>query len=211
MWKVSFSQTGWFGDLTSRLGWVASSSRELTCKVEFNQPFCWLYSVPNLLIFQQLVTLYLGEIFVRVVSEIVWRNAQECARKNRDSQLDLTGDSQLQAARSCSHARCAKSWSTMPARVLQDKIGQLVVQLPRGWNLRLSQVVRPSHKPVLFWKTWLFTFHSHPSINTLFTHERKKASRENFERETVEKNKIDSSPIFIKRLFKFLNSLPLHC
>ena len=41
------------------------------CKVEFNQPFCWFYSVPNLLVFQQLVTLYLGEILVRVVSEIV--------------------------------------------------------------------------------------------------------------------------------------------
>ena len=35
----------------------------------------------NLLLFQQLVTLYLGGILVRVVSEIVWRNAQECARK----------------------------------------------------------------------------------------------------------------------------------
>ena len=42
-----------------------------TCKVEFNQPSCWLYSVPNFLVFQQLVTLYLGGIFVRVVSEIV--------------------------------------------------------------------------------------------------------------------------------------------
>ena len=41
------------------------------CKVEFNQPSCWLYSMPNLLVFQQLVTLYLGGIFVRVVSEIV--------------------------------------------------------------------------------------------------------------------------------------------
>ena len=41
------------------------------CKVEFNQPSCWLYSVPNLLVFQQLVTLYLGGIFVRVVSEIM--------------------------------------------------------------------------------------------------------------------------------------------
>ena len=40
------------------------------CKVEFNQPSCWLYSVPNLLVFQQLVTLYLGGIVVRVVSEI---------------------------------------------------------------------------------------------------------------------------------------------
>ena len=51
------------------------------CKVEFYQLSCWLYSVPNLLVFQQLVTLYLGGILVRVVSEIVWRNAQECARK----------------------------------------------------------------------------------------------------------------------------------
>ena len=41
-----------------------------TCKVEFNQPSCWLYSVPNLLVFQQLVTLYLGGFAVRVVSEI---------------------------------------------------------------------------------------------------------------------------------------------
>ena len=40
------------------------------CKVEFNQPSCWLYFVPNLLVFQQLVTLYLGGFVVKVVSEI---------------------------------------------------------------------------------------------------------------------------------------------
>ena len=40
------------------------------CKVEFNQPFCWLYSVQNLLVFQHLVTLYLGGFVVRVVNEI---------------------------------------------------------------------------------------------------------------------------------------------
>ena len=40
------------------------------CTVEFNQPFYWLYSVPNLLVFQHLVTLYLGGLVVRVVSEI---------------------------------------------------------------------------------------------------------------------------------------------
>ena len=76
---------------------------------------------------------------------------------------------------------------------------------------RLELATQSSREAVLFWKTWLFTFHSHPSINTHFTHERKRASRENFKRETLEKNKIDSSPIFIKSLFKFLNSLPLHC
>ena len=41
------------------------------CKVEFNQPSCWLYSVPNLLVFYQLETLYLGENLVRVVCERV--------------------------------------------------------------------------------------------------------------------------------------------
>ena len=41
------------------------------CKVEFNQSFCWLYSVTNLLVIQQLVTLYLGRNHVRVVCERV--------------------------------------------------------------------------------------------------------------------------------------------
>ena len=40
------------------------------CKVEFIQPSNWLYSVPNLLVIQHLVTLYLGGFDVRVVSEI---------------------------------------------------------------------------------------------------------------------------------------------
>ena len=43
---------------------------KLICKVEFNQPSYWLYSVSNLLVFQHLVTLYLGGFVVRVVSEI---------------------------------------------------------------------------------------------------------------------------------------------
>ena len=41
-----------------------------SCKVEFIQPSNWLYSVPNLLVIQHLVTLYLGGFDVRVVSEI---------------------------------------------------------------------------------------------------------------------------------------------
>ena len=43
---------------------------EQICKVEFIQPSNWLYSVPNLLVIQHLVTLYLGGFDVRVVSEI---------------------------------------------------------------------------------------------------------------------------------------------
>ena len=57
--------------LQSVLGFSHGIARGGDCKDEFNQPSCWLYSVPNLLVFQQFVTLYLGEIVGRVVSEIV--------------------------------------------------------------------------------------------------------------------------------------------
>ena len=155
------------------------------CKVEFNQPSYWLYSVPNLLVFQQLVTLYLGGFVVRVVSEIeCWM--LKSVQENRVSRLDLTGDSWLQAARSNTRAKHARSWSVMLAGALQDKIGQLAVLLSRGWISRLSQVARPSRELALFWKTWRFTFLSHPSINTPYTHKRKRVSKDNFERETLE-------------------------
>ena len=52
------------------LGFCHGIAKGRDCKVKINQPFCWLYSVPNLLVFQQLVTLYLGGFVVRVVSEI---------------------------------------------------------------------------------------------------------------------------------------------
>ena len=56
--------------LESVLGFCHGIVKGGDCKVEFNQPFCWLYSVPNLLVFQQLVTLYLGGFVVRVVNKI---------------------------------------------------------------------------------------------------------------------------------------------
>ena len=57
--------------LESVLGFCHGIAKGGDCKVEFNQPSCWLYSMPNLHVFQQLVTLYLGGILVRVVSEMV--------------------------------------------------------------------------------------------------------------------------------------------
>ena len=57
--------------LESVLGFCHGIAKGEDCKVEFNQPYYWLYSVSNLLVFQQLVTLYLGGILVKVVSEIV--------------------------------------------------------------------------------------------------------------------------------------------
>ena len=151
--------------------------------------------MPNLLVFQHLVTLYLGGLVVRVVSEIeCW--LLKSVQENRNSRLDLAGDSRLQAARCSTRAKCARRWTVMLAGALQDKTGQLAIRLSRDWFLWLSQVMRPSREPPLFCKTWRFTFSSHFSINTPYTHKWKRASRENFERETLKKNKIDSPTIY---------------
>ena len=57
--------------LESVLGLCHKIAKGGDCKVEFYQPSCWLYSMTNFLVFQQLVTLYLGGVLIRVVSEIV--------------------------------------------------------------------------------------------------------------------------------------------
>ena len=118
------------------------------CKVEFIQPSNWLYSVSNLLVFQHLVTLYLGGFIVKVVSEIEW-SLLKSVQENRDSRL--------QAARCSTRAKHARRWTVMLAGALQDKTGQLAIRLSRDWISRLSQVTRPSCEPALFWKN--LTFH----------------------------------------------------
>ena len=51
MWKVTFSQTRWSGDLTLWLGWVTSSSHELRVWPAWDfflvvQQLAWLFSSP---------------------------------------------------------------------------------------------------------------------------------------------------------------------
>ena len=63
--------------------------------------------MPNLLVFQHLVTLYLGGFVVRVVSEIecgLLKSVQE----NRDSQLALAGSLRFQAAKRNTRAKHAR-------------------------------------------------------------------------------------------------------
>ena len=152
--------------------------------------------MPNFLVFQQLVTLYLGGFVVRVVSEIECWMLQS-VQENRVLRLDLAGNLLLQAARSSTRAKHARSWSVMLAGAPQDKIGQLAVLLSRGWISRLSQVARASRELALFWKTWRFTFHSHPSINTPYTHKRMRV----FQREFWERNPRVKQDWFIYNLY----------
>ena len=108
------------------------------CKVEFIQPSNWLYFVPNLLVIQHLVTLYLSGFDIRVVSELEWRLLKS-VQENRDSQLGLAGDSWLQAARRSTRAKHAGRWTVMQVGALQDKTGQLAIRLSRDWISQLSQ------------------------------------------------------------------------
>ena len=128
------------------LGFFHGIAKWGDCKVEFNQPFCWLYFMPNLLVIQNLETPYLGGIHVRAVCERVWRNAQECAL-SRASWLDLaTGKSPKLA-----HVwGIQRSWRVMPVGALQDKTSNLARQLTHDSNSRLRQVARSNSQTMLF-------------------------------------------------------------
>ena len=153
------------------LGFCHGIAKGGDCKVEINQPCCWLYSVPNLLVIQQLVTLCLGGNHVRVVCERVWKNDQDCAMKQGLTARSHRWLTACKPPKDAHEWSMQKSWTIMPAVALQDKKFKLTIQLTRGLNLRLSQVTRPSRQLALFSKNWLFTFHSHSSINTPYTHE----------------------------------------
>ena len=137
------------------------------CKVEFNQPFCWLYSVLNLLVIQHLETLYLGENHVRVVCERVWRKAQECALKKglatRSRDWLATGKS-LKVAHVWS---MQGSWKVTTAVALQDKISSLTRQLARDSNSRLVPIARPSRQNTLFVRNLTLRIPYTPYYNAL--------------------------------------------
>ena len=122
------------------------------CKVEFNQPSCWLYSMPNFFISQHLETLYLGGNHVRVVCERVWRKTQDCALSK-----GLTTRSRILLA-ACKLPKDAhewsmqRSWIVTPAGALQDKKSSLAIQLARSLDSQLNQVARPSRQSTLFGK-----------------------------------------------------------
>ena len=137
------------------------------------------------------------------------RECEESSRSvhsRRASWLDLATGKSLKW-HTCE--ACRGSWRVTPTVALQDKTSSLTRQLARDSNLRLVPVMRSSRYNALFGCNWLFAFLIHVTINT-HTHEMWRVFRENFERETLEKNKIDSFTIFIIWLSKFLYSHPLH-
>ena len=131
-------------------------------------------------------------------------------QRSRESRLDLAGGSRLQAAKLKHTCQACQKLKRHASCSLQDKSSRLARPFARGLNSWLNPVARSSRQNTLFGKIWLFTF----SLTLLYiypyTHDSKRVSRENFERETLEKTRLTHPQSLPKRLFKFLYSLPLH-
>ena len=137
----------------------------------------------------------------------------KCVQRSRDSLLDFAGGSRLQVAR-LKHTCQACQKLKLKRRAnysLQDKSSKLARPFARGLNSRLNLITRSSHHNALFGKIWHFTFLLTLLYIYLYTHDSVRASKENFERETLEKTRLIHPQSLSKRLFKFLYSLPLHC
>ena len=110
----------------------------------------------------------------------------------------------------CTRAKHARSWSVAPAVALQDKNPRLARPFAYSLNSQLNPVTRSSCQNTLFGKIWLFTFLLTLLYIYPYTHNLERASKENFERETLEKTRLIHLQSLPKRLFKLLYSLPLH-
>ena len=111
--------------------------------------------------------MYLGENYVRVVCERVWRKLKKCALKKNlaTGSLDWLVTSKSPIWHTCE--ACRGSWRVTPAIALQDKTSSLARQLARDSNSQLVPIVSSSRQNALFGCNWLFTFLIYLTINTL--------------------------------------------
>ena len=140
----------------------------------------------------------------------MWRIAQVCAKKQglaarfrgwlavASRQIVAHRPSMLEAEASCQLFTTGQKF-------------QLARPFAHSLNSRLNPVARSSHQNTLFGKIWHFTFLLTLLYIYPYTHDSERASRENFERETLEKTRLTHPQSLPKRLFKFLYSLLLHC
>ena len=135
----------------------------------------------------------------------------KCVQRSRNSQLDPASGLRLQAARMIHTCQACQKLKRRASCSLHDKSFRLARPFARGLNSRLNPVARSNRQNTLFGKIWRFTFLLTLLYIYPYTHDSNRASRENFERETLEKTRLTHPQSLPKRLFKFLYSLPLHC
>ena len=132
----------------------------------------------------------------------------KCVQRSRDSRLDFTTASyQIEAhVPSMPKAEASRQLFTTGQKF---QAGQAVYSRLELAN-QPSRKVKSLEHPV--WENLTFHIPSHLTIYIYpYTHDSERASKENFERETLEKTRLTYPQSLPKRLFKFLYSLPLHC
>ena len=144
----------------------------------------------------------------------MWKSVKNCSRLCKETGIcswiswvacGLQATRMLHTCQACQKLKSRASCCTTGQK---SQAGQAICS---RLNSRLNPVVRSSHQNTLFGKNWLFTFLLTLLYIYPYTHDFERASRENFERETLEKIRLTHPQSLPKRLFKFLNSLPLHC
>ena len=148
--------------------------------------------MPNLLVFQHIVTLYLGGIFVKVVSEIECWNAQECARKQRLATwsygwLAASSCQKQHTCQACQKLKRHASWSTTGQN---RTTGRSIIA-------RLDLATQSSREPPLFMKILTLHIPFSPQYKyPLYPHK-----KESFQREFWERNPRVKQDWFIYNLY----------
>ena len=128
-------------------------------------------------------------------------------QRSRDLRLDLVGGSQLQAAKmlhTCQACQKLKSRASCCTTGQKSQASQSICSQLELATQPSREVKSPEH-PI--WEKLTFHISSHPTIYP-YTHDFERASRENFERKTLEKTRLTHPQFLPKRLFKFLYSFP---
>ena len=140
----------------------------------------------------------------------VWESVKNCSSLCKEAGT-RGWISRVQAARLLHTCQACQKLKRRASYSLQDKSPRLARPFAHGLTSRLNPVARLSRQNTLFGKIWVFTFLLTLLYIYLYIHDLERASRENFERETLEKTRLTHLQSLPKRLFKFLYSLPLHC
>ena len=121
----------------------------------------------------------------------------KCVQRNRDSRVDFVGGSRLQAAKLKHTCQACQKLKRRDNCSLQDKNSRLTRPFACGLNSRLNPVVRSSQQNILLGKIWRFTFLLTLLYIYPYTHDSERDSRENFEKETLEKTSDGGQNILI--------------
>ena len=140
----------------------------------------------------------------------VWESVKNCSSLCKEAGT-RGWISRVQAAKLLHTCQACQKLKRRASYSLQDKSPRLARPFARSLNSRLNPITRSNRQNTLFGKIWFFTFLLTLLYIYPYTHDLERASRENFEGETLEKTRLTHLQSLPKRLFKFLYSLPLHC